>query len=52
MHRDLTTAHSPMNEEFDFLKGQIPTNSHSKPGRGEVGDKIDRCTSGMEFVCA
>ena len=32
--------------EFDFSKGQIPTNSPSKPGRGEVGDNIDRCITG------
>ena len=27
---------------FDFWKGQIPTKSPSKPGRGVVGIKIDR----------
>jgi len=32
-----------MGEEFDFSKGQIPTNSFSKPGRGVVGFNIDRC---------
>ena len=43
-----TTGRSPMGGEFDFSKGQIPTNSPSKPGReevggrGEVGDNVDR----------
>ena len=40
--RDLTTDHSPMEGEFDFLKGQIPTNSPSKPGRVVVGLNIDK----------
>ena len=41
----LTTGRSPMDGEFDFLKGQIPTNSPSKPWRGVVGLNIDRCTA-------
>jgi len=32
---DLTTGCSPMDGEFDFLKGQIPTNSPIKLGRSE-----------------
>ena len=32
VHRDLTTGCSPMSGEFDFVKGQIPTESPSKPG--------------------
>jgi len=43
VHRDLTTGRSPMDGKLDFSKGQIPTNSSSKPRRGEVGDNIDRC---------
>ena len=41
---NLTTDRSPMSGEFDFQKGQIPTNSPSKPGRGVsiVGLNIDR----------
>ena len=41
----LTTGRSPIDGEFDFLKGQIPTNSPSKPWRGVVGLNIDRCTA-------
>ena len=38
-----------MDGEFDFSKGQIPTNAPSKPGRGEVGDKIERCIKGNKI---
>ena len=43
VHGDLTTGRSPMGGEFDFSKSQIPTESPSMSGRGEVGDNIDRC---------
>ena len=55
LHGDLTTSCSPVGGEFDFSKSQIPTISPTTPGRGEVGDNIDRCISklGKEtlFVC-
>ena len=43
LHGNLTTSCSPVGGEFDFSKSQIPTISPTTPGRGEVGDNIDRC---------
>jgi len=34
---------------LDFLKGQIPTNFPSKPGRGVLGLNIDRCITTMSI---
>jgi len=48
VHKDLITARSQMGGEFDFSKGQVPTNFPRKPGRGEVGDNIDRCITTSE----
>jgi len=41
-----------MGGEFDFSKSQISTESPSMPGRGEVGDNIDRCIIVGERVVA
>ena len=50
LHGDLTTSCSPVGGEFDFSKSQIPTISPTMPGRGEVGDNIDRCISAKRMV--
>ena len=48
LHGDLTTSCSPVGGEFDFSKSQISTISPTTPGRGEVGDNIDRCITDLQ----
>ena len=38
-----------MGGELDFSKSQIPTISPITPGRGKVGNNIDRCMRQMKF---